>query len=180
MGQRKLLSSSVLVVGAGGIGPTLLLLLVASGVGRITVVDHYDVEVSNLHRQAIHTERRRGTSEARSACDAMRSLNPSVSVTAVTEPLTWDNAMELLRGNDCVVDASDNPRMRYLINDACVLAGRELKMAAITNGVSGRGGDPIPLVSGSAMGTDRQLKVYNHWGGECATDAYTPSPTLWE
>ena len=63
MGQRKLLSSSVLVVGAGGIGSTLLLFLAASGVGRIAVVDHDDVEVSNLHWQVIHTEGRRGTSK---------------------------------------------------------------------------------------------------------------------
>ena len=80
--------------------------------------------------------------------------------------------MELVRGKKCVVDTSDNPCRWYLINDACVLAGNELKTAAMTNSVSGRGGGPIPLVSGSAMGTEGQ------WG--CATDAYTPSPTLWE
>ena len=74
----------------------------------------------------------------------MRSLNLTVSVTAVTEPLTWDNSMDLVRGNDYVVDARDNPRMRYLMNDACILAGREPKTAATTNGVSGRGGGPIP------------------------------------
>ena len=81
------------------------------------------------------------------------------------EPLTWDKAMELVRSNDCVVDASDNPRTRYLINDACVLAGRELKTTVMTNGVSGRGGGPIPLVRGSAMGTEGQLTVYNHQEG---------------
>ena len=81
----------------------------------------------------------------------MRSLIPTASL---TEPLTWDNAMELVRGNNCVVDTSDNPCTWYLINDACVLAGRELKMATMTNGVSGRGGGPIPLVSGRAMVTE--------------------------
>ena len=96
---------------------TLLLLLDASGVGRITVVDHDDVEVSNLHREVIHTGGRRETSKARSAHDAMRELNTTVSVTAVTEPLTWFSAMELVRGNNCVVDAINNPCMRYLIND---------------------------------------------------------------
>ena len=100
MGQRKLLSLSVLVAGAGGIGSTLFLLFAASGVGRITVVDHDDVEVSNLHWKVTHTKERRGCSKARSARDAMRALNPTVSVTAVTEPLTWDNAMELVRDND--------------------------------------------------------------------------------
>ena len=72
----------------------------------------------------IHTEGRRETSKARSARDAMRALNPTVSVTALTESLTCNNAMELVRGNGCVVDDSDNPRTRYLINDACVLTGR--------------------------------------------------------
>ena len=116
-GQRKLLSLSVLVVGSGGIGSTLLLFLAASNVGRITVVNHNDVEVYNLRRQVIHTEGRRGMSKARSACNAMRALNPIASVTAVTEPLTSDNAMKLLRGNNCVVNTSDNPCTWYLIND---------------------------------------------------------------
>ena len=123
------------------------------------------VEVSNLPRQVIHTEGRRATSKARSARNNMRSLNPTVSVTAVTYPLTWDNAMEPVRGNDCVVDTSHNPRTRYPINDASVLAGRELKTAAMTNGISGSGGSPIPLMSGSTMGIEGQLTVYNHGGG---------------
>ena len=110
------------------------------------MVDHNNVEVSNLSH------------------NVMRALNPTVLVTSVTEPLTWDNAMELVRGDDCVVDARDNPRTRYLINGACVLAGREPKSTAMTNGVRVRGGGPIPLVSGSAMGTERQLMEYNHWG----------------
>ena len=118
MGQRKLQSLSVLVVGAGGIGPTLLLFLSASGVGRITLVDHDNVEVSNLHWQVIHTDGRRGTSKARSALDAIRDLKSTLSMTAVTDTLTWDNTTELVRGNDCVVDTRENPCTRYLINDA--------------------------------------------------------------
>ena len=78
----------VLVVGTGGIGSTLLPFLAASDVGRITVVNHNNAEVYNLHWRVIHTEGRRGTSKARSARDAIRSLNPTASVTAVTEPLT--------------------------------------------------------------------------------------------
>ena len=80
LGQRKLLSSSVLVGRAGSIGSILLLLLAASGVGYITVVEHDDVEVSNLHRQVIHTEVRRVTSKDTSAHDAMKDLNPTVLV----------------------------------------------------------------------------------------------------
>ena len=84
----------LLVIEAGGIGSTLLLFLAESGVERITIEDHNEVEVSNLHRQVIPTEGRRGTSKARYARDAMRALNPTVSMMAVTENLTWDNAME--------------------------------------------------------------------------------------
>ena len=83
----------------------------------------------------------------------------------MTEPLTWDNTMELVRGNNCVVDISDNPRTHYLISNTCVMVEREPKTAETTNGVSGRGGGPILLVSGSAMGTEGQLTVYNHGGG---------------
>ena len=126
--------------------------------------------------KVIHTERRRGTSNDRSSRDSMRSLKPTVSFKDVTEPLTWDIAMELVRGNDRVVDTSDNPRTRYLINEACVLAEREPKTAAMNNGISNRRGGPIPLVSGSAMGTEVKLMVYNHQGGreEGATNDYKP------
>ena len=110
LGHIKLPSSSILVIRAGVIGSTLFLFLAASGVGHITVVGHYDVEVSNLHQQVINTNGGRGTSKARYACNTMRDLNPTLLVTAVTEPLTWDNTMELVRGNDSVVDASNNPR----------------------------------------------------------------------
>ena len=118
LGQRKLLSLLVLVVGAGSISPTLLLLLAASGVGRIMVVDHNNLEVSNLHRQVIHSKGRRGTSKAGSARNAMRDLNPTVSVMDVVYPLTWYNNMEIGRGKDCVVESSTNPRTQYLINNA--------------------------------------------------------------
>ena len=121
-----------------GIGPTLLLLLAASGVGSITVVDHDDVEVSNLHWQVIQTKRGIIMINGRSTCDAMRSLNPTVLVTDVTETLIWDNGMEIVRGNEYVVDISNNSRLRYLINDACILVERDPKMAAMANGGSGR------------------------------------------
>ena len=118
LGQRKLILSSVLVVGVGCIRSTLLLFLADSGVDCIKVVDHDDVEVSYLHRQVIHTEGRRGTSKARYARNTMRALNPTVSVMDVMDPLIWDKTMEIVRGNDCVVEAIDNPRTQYLINEA--------------------------------------------------------------
>ena len=121
---------------------------------RITVVDHYNVELSKLHWEVIHTKGRRVTIKDRSERNGIRNLNPAVLVTYRTEPLTWDNAMELVRGNDCVVDTSNNPRTWYLINDACVLEDREMNVLSMTNGVRGRGGDPILLVSRSGMSTE--------------------------
>ena len=147
-GQCKLLSSSVLVVGAGGIGSTVLLYLAASGVGKISIVDFDAVEVSNLHRQVIHNSHNVGVNKAASACRAVLDLNPSIQCDALSFALTHDNALELVQNYDCIVDASDNPRTRYLINDACVLANK-------------------PLVSGSAVGLEGQLTVYNWKGGPC-------------
>ena len=88
----------------------------------------------------------------------------------------------ILRGNDCVVDTIDNPRMWHLINDACVLTEREPKMAEITKVVSGRGWDPVLLVSGRATVTEGELTVYNNQGarGGSDTNAYTPGSTLRE
>ena len=128
-------------------------------------MDHEEVEVFNLHWQVILTEGRRVTIKARSTREDMRHLNPTILVTDVTEPLNWEKTMEMVRYNDCVVDASDNPRTRYLINDAFILAGTELKTVAMTNGVSGRGSGTFPLVSGRSMGTKGQLMVCNHPGG---------------
>ena len=93
LGQCKLLSSSFLIFGSGSIGSTLLQLLATSDVGRITVVNHNNTELYNLRRQVIHTKGRRGTSKASSARDNMRALNPTALVTAVTEPLAWNNTM---------------------------------------------------------------------------------------
>lgn len=159
-GQKKLLSSSVLVVGAGGIGSTVLMYLAASGIGHISVVDFDDVDMSNLHRQVIHTEANVGMNKAVSACQAVKALNPSIRCTAIQDALTFDNARDIVARHDCIVDASDNPRTRYLINDACVLAKK-------------------PLVSGSAMGTEGQLTVYNHKNGPCYRCLY-PKPNATE
>lgn len=155
-GQRTLLSSSVLVVGAGGIGSTVLLYLGASGIGRIGVVDFDGVETSNLHRQVIHSSQNVGVNKAVSACRAILDLNPTIQCQAIPSALTHENALELIQQYDCVVDASDNPKTRYLINDACVLAGK-------------------PLVSGSAIGTEGQLTVYNWQDGPCYRCLY-PKP----
>ena len=118
MGQSKLLSFLVVYIGEEVISTTLLLFLVTSGMGRITVVDHDNLEVSNLYWQVIYTKGRRGTVKDTSIRNAMRFLNPTVLVTAVTEPLTWENAMYIGRGNYCAVDIRDNPPKHYLVNCA--------------------------------------------------------------
>lgn len=159
-GQAKLSESSVLVVGAGGIGSTVILYLAASGIGNITVVDFDKVEISNLHRQVIHKAKDVGLNKAESARRAVKDLNPSVSFTVVDEPFTIDNALTLVSSSDCVVDATDNPQTRYIINDACVLSD-------------------TPLISGSAVGIEGQLTVYNYNGGPCYRCLY-PTPDLKE
>jgi adenylyltransferase/sulfurtransferase len=158
-GQEILSNASVLVIGAGGIGSTVLLYLAASGIGTIGVVDFDRVESSNLHRQIIHSEAKLRMNKAESAVQAMRLLNPTVTCTAIDAIFTHENAMDLVSSYDCVVDASDNPKTRYLVNDACVLAGK-------------------PLVSGSAVGTEGQLTVYNHKSGPCYRCLYPNPPPM--
>ena len=160
VGQCKLLSSSALVVGAGGIGSTALLYLAAAGVGRLSIIDFDKVDISNLHRQIIHSEARVGVNKAVSACRSVKSLNPTIECVAVETALTHENALEIISRHDVIIDASDNPRTRYLINDACVLSGK-------------------PLISGSAMGTEGQLTVYNYAEGPCYRCLY-PQPNAAE
>ena len=138
----------------------VILYLSASGIGNISVVDFDEVDLSNLHRQIIHKSKDVGLNKAESARRAVESLNPSVFFTVVDKPLTIDNALGLISSSDCVVDATDNPQTRYIINDACVISG-------------------TPLVSGSAMGTEGQLTVYNYKGGPCYRCLY-PTPNLKE
>jgi adenylyltransferase and sulfurtransferase len=157
-GQGKMLSSSVLVVGAGGIGSTVLLYLAACGIGRISVLDFDVVETSNLHRQIIHKQKNVGLNKAVSACQTLLDLNPSIQCRPLQTILNHLNAMEIIQDHDCIVDASDNPRTRYLINDACVLAGK-------------------PLISGSAIGTEGQLSVFNWKDGPCYRCLF-PKPSI--
>lgn len=163
-GQKRLLSTSILVIGAGGIGSTVLMYLAAAGVGHITVVDYDCVEMSNLHRQVIHKDENAaksynqiGMNKALSAKEAMLNLNPTLSCTALAVMISAENAMELVSRHDVVVDACDNPQTRYLLNDACILAGK-------------------PLVSGSAMGTEGQLTVYNFLPATTAAGAESSQP----
>jgi adenylyltransferase/sulfurtransferase len=130
-GQRRLLDSSVLVVGAGGLGAPLLTYLAAAGIGRIGVVDDDRVDLSNLQRQVIHATDDVGRPKVASAAERLRALNPEVTVEAHDRRVTRDGLVELVQQYDLVVDGSDNFATRYLLNDACYLAGRTLVSAAI-------------------------------------------------
>jgi adenylyltransferase/sulfurtransferase len=130
-GQARLLDSSVLVIGAGGLGAPLLTYLAAAGVGRIGVVDDDRVDLSNLQRQVIHATDDIGTPKVASARKRMAALNPEVRVEAHDRRLSRDGLLELIAGYDLVADGSDNFATRYLLNDACYLAGRTLVSAAI-------------------------------------------------
>ena len=123
-GQRRLKSARVLVIGAGGLGSPVLLYLAAAGVGRIGIVEFDVVEASNLQRQVIHGVSQLGRPKAESAAKALHELNPFVEVRQHGERLEASNALALIDGYDLVIDGSDNFATRYLVNDACVLAGK--------------------------------------------------------
>jgi len=120
-GQARLKGSSALVVGAGGLGIPASVYLAAAGVGRIGVVDDDVVEKSNLHRQTIYSEGDVGRKKALVAAERLRQVNPYVSVVPYQVRLTSENALEVMKTYDVVLDCTDNFPARYLINDACVL-----------------------------------------------------------
>lgn len=139
---------AVLVVGAGGLGCPAALYLAGAGVRLLGIVDDDVVEASNLHRQVGHTEAAVGVPKAVSLAQAVRALNSGVQVTPHVECFTPSTAASLVAPYDVVVDCTDNPATRYLVNDACVLRG-------------------VPLVSGAAVGTDGQASVHGWRGGPC-------------
>ncbi|MBR1863902.1 MAG: molybdopterin-synthase adenylyltransferase MoeB [Ruminococcus sp.] len=123
-GQKRLKGSKVLIVGLGGLGAPLAQYLAAAGVGTIGLIDHDEVEESNLQRQVIHGKRDIGRPKVASAKDSIRQINPLVKVETYNYRLTAENAVDIISGYDVVADASDNYQTRYLVNDACVLLGK--------------------------------------------------------
>ncbi|CAJ2633929.1 unnamed protein product [Trifolium pratense] len=157
-GQANLLKSSILVVGAGGLGAPALLYFAAAGVGKLGIVDHDKVELNNMHRQIIHTEAYIGQPKVKSAAAACRSVNSSIEIVEHEEALRTSNALEIFSKYDIIVDATDNAPTRYMISDCCVVLGK-------------------PLVSGAAVGLEGQLTIYNHNGGPCYRCLFpTPPP----
>ena len=130
-GQQRLESSTVLLLGAGGLGSPVAFYLAAAGVGHLRLVDDDVVDRSNLQRQILHTEARIGTAKVASAAAALSALNPRTRVEAVRERASAANVERLLDGVDVVVDGADNFPARYLLNDACVHLGKPLVYGAV-------------------------------------------------
>ncbi len=157
-GQRRLKGARVLMVGAGGLGSPAALYLAAAGVGHIGLVEFDDVDVTNLQRQVLHGTKDVGRKKLASAIERMHDLNPHVEVTGHETRLTSDNALELVRTHDLVVDGTDNFATRYLVNDACVLTGR-------------------PNVYASIFRFEGQASIFATEGGPCYRCLYpTPPP----
>jgi adenylyltransferase/sulfurtransferase len=131
IGQEKLLNARVLVVGAGGLGAPLLQYLAAAGIGTLGVVDDDVVDLSNLQRQVIHATSRIGMPKVDSASLSVAEINPDVRLVAHRERLMAENVMALIADYDIIADGSDNFDTRFLLNDACHLAGKILVSGAI-------------------------------------------------
>lgn len=138
-GQAKLASASVLVVGTGGLGCPVLQYLVGAGVGRITLVDHDTVEVTNLHRQPLYRMSDVGRPKVEAAREALQGFNPEVRLDAVAERLTPQNAASLVAAADLVVDAADSFAVTYMLSDACFAAAKPLVSASVI-GLTGYAG----------------------------------------
>ena len=123
-GQKKLKAGKVLVIGSGGLGSPALLYLAAAGVGTIGIVDFDTVDESNLQRQILFNVNDLGASKAETAKVRLQALNPHINIIVHKTRFTRENALELISGYDVVADGTDNFPTRYLVNDACVLAGK--------------------------------------------------------
>jgi adenylyltransferase/sulfurtransferase len=145
-GQEKLLAAHALVIGAGGLGSPAALYLASAGVGRLTICDGDDVDLTNLQRQIVHRVRSLGQKKAESARATLAEINPEVHVTALPERVDEDRLDRLVATADVVLDASDNFPTRHAINRACMRLGK-------------------PLVSGAAVRFDGQVAVFDPRGG---------------
>jgi molybdopterin/thiamine biosynthesis adenylyltransferase len=130
-GQQKLLSSKVLLVGAGGLGSPAAVYLAAAGVGTIGIVDADKVELTNLQRQIIHHTSDLGIEKVKSAQTKMRAINPDVTVKAYHELIKADNIRKIIREYDFIIDATDNFPSKFLINDACYFEKKPFSHAGV-------------------------------------------------
>ena len=148
-GQEKLLSAHALVIGAGGLGSPVALYLASAGIGKITLVDHDEVDLTNLQRQIVHTTARVGQPKVESAKQALQQINPEVNVIALCERANADRLQALVASATVGLDCTDNFATRHAINRACVEAR-------------------VPLVSGAAIRMDGQVAVFDPRSGQAA------------
>ena len=141
-GQRKLLNSKVLIIGAGGLGSPVAIYLALAGIGTVGIVDFDVVDVTNLQRQILHHDADIGKSKVESAKNTLLAYNPDVNVITYNEPITAENAMEIMKEFDVIVSGADNFAARYLINDAAYLSNK-------------------PLVDGSILMFDGRATVFS-------------------
>lgn len=157
-GQKKIRSTSVLCIGAGGLGSPIAMYLAAAGIGKIGIIDFDTVDYSNLQRQILHTDADVGRSKAQSARETIAGINPNVEVVLHETRITSENALDIIRPYDIVVDGTDNFPTRYLTNDACVLLKK-------------------PNVYGSIFRFEGQASVFApHLGGPCYRCLYPEPP----
>ena len=156
-GQEKLLSAKVLCIGAGGLGSPLALYLAAAGVGKLGILDFDVVDFSNLQRQIIHSEETLGELKVESAKDRLLELNSDIDIVTYNERLTSENALEIFKDYDIIVDGTDNFATRYLVNDACVLLGK-------------------PNVYGSIFRFEGMVSVFDAKRGPCYRCLYPEPP----
>ena len=123
-GQEKIMNARVLVVGAGGLGAPVSLYLAAAGIGTIGIVDADVVDLSNLQRQVIHFTKDVGVPKVKSAEEKIKAINPDVKVETYYKFLDSSNALDIIKEYDFIVDGTDNFPVKFLINDACVMAGK--------------------------------------------------------
>src|SRR5215472_17040575 len=156
-GQKRLKASSLLLIGAGGLGSPLGLYLAAAGVGRLGLVDFDVVDFSNLQRQVLHGTPDVGRPKLQSARDRLEAINPEVRIDLYETRLTSANALASFDPYDVIIDGTDNFPTRYLTNDACVLLGK-------------------PNVYGSIFRFDGQATVFAYEGGPCYRCLYPEPP----
>ena len=130
-GQLKLRAARIVVIGAGGLGSPAAFYLAAAGIGRLRLVDHDQVERSNLQRQILHTDRGVGSAKVASAAERLGALNPDVEVEALQQRVAAANVEATIADADVVIDGSDNFETRYLLNEACVRLGKPLVYGAV-------------------------------------------------
>jgi adenylyltransferase/sulfurtransferase len=158
-GQERLKRARVIVIGAGGLGSPVATYLAATGVGTLGIVDGDAVDLSNLHRQLLYSSSDVGRRKVHAAAERLQGINPNLNVLAFDAELRRDNALEILRDFDLVVDGTDNFRTRYLVNDACVLLG-------------------APNVYASVLRFDGQVTVLGMPNGPCYRCLYPVPPPV--